>query len=358
MADKPMMDMFDEVDGMVESVGSGILSEESLAEARSLIIRSKRTIRKRIGGETVTLLHFSDAHGDASALARILAWYERNADLVDEVVCTGDLVYNNYAEDIAYWRSIPGAERVLTCIGNHDVQPSATDKTHYGISVEQAAARYVDPFVPFWGEVIHEAGTTWYAKDIETAGVRFIMLDTLVFISDDDKSADSDRELAWLEERLAEALERDLAVVIGEHFPIAEANMVDSPWQPFDGRFVYGPFMHESVAERVQAFIDAGGVFVCYLCGHCHTDAMHTLPGHPEQFASEVPSATDDAVQSEWGDIDRTLPEAQDCFNVLTVDRANGLVKFVRVGADRSLALQHRGVFTWDFVNHRLVYAD
>ena len=329
-----------------------------MTDARTIITQSRRSHRKQEGGEVLTLLHFSDVHGDAAALQRLLAWHEAHADLIDDIVCTGDLVSNNYEEDIAYWRETPGAEKILTCIGNHDVQPTATDKTHYGITVEAAAARYMEDFVPSWGKVSYQRGCTWYSKDYPEAGVRFIMLDSLVFISDDDKSAAADFQLEWLAAQLADALDENLAVVIGEHLPIAEANMVQSSWQPYDGRFVYGPLCDERITRVVQGFIDGGGTFVCYLCGHCHTDAMHTLPGHPEQFACSLPAATDDLKQSWWGDLDRSCEDTRDCFNVMSVDRHNGLVKFIRIGADRDLALQHRGVFTWDFVNHRLVYAD
>lgn len=307
--------------------------------------------------EPFALLHISDVHGDANALSRALAWASANEGVIDDILCTGDLATLEYADGMEYWDQVAGSARVLTCVGNHDVYDSLETRLPYDkVSVSDAAARYIDPFAANWGTIDHETGTTWYAKDYPERNVRLIVLDCMLYIGE-HSSPEARMQNAWLEDKLADARRARMTVVIGEHFPLADKSMVECSWAPFDRAFAYGPFLSSDVPNRVQAFIDAGGTFACYLCGHCHTDAAHILPKHPEQFALAVPCTTDAPDQIAWGDMDRSQESTRDAFNLVVIDTVNRLVKAVRIGADRDLALQKRTALSWDYRRHRLVYA-
>lgn len=328
-------------------------------ETMVLITQARHNIRGNSDPlEPLALLHISDVHGDDEALGRVVAWADAHEDVIDDILATGDLAHLEYADGMRFWKKVKGAERILTCIGNHDVYDDPdTHKAYDKVAVEDAADKYIDAYASSWGDIDHEAGTTWYAKDYPERNIRLIVLDCMVYLGENSAS-EAAQQNAWLEATLKDARKQNLTVVLGEHLPLADESMVDCSWAPFDRKFAYGPFLADDVTSRVQAFVDKGGDFACYLCGHSHCDAAHILPDHPEQFALTVPCTTDADDQFVWGDMDRSLPETRDAFNLVIVDTENGLVKVVRIGADRDLALQHRGTLAWDYRRHHLVHAD
>ena len=308
--------------------------------------------------EPFVVMHISDVHGDAEALERAASWADAHSALLDDVVATGDLATSQFSDGMRFWKKVEGAKPILTCIGNHDVfESTETKKVYDKVSVADAADQYIDSFVRYWGDIDHEDGTTWYAKDYPERSVRLVVLDCMLYLGEKSATEAADQN-GWLEETLADAREKGYTVVVAEHYPLAEASMVECSWAPFDRKFAYGPFLAQDVSDRVQAFIDAGGKFACYLCGHTHCDGAHILPSHPEQFALTVPCTSDAADQAAWGDMDRSQDATRDAFNVVMVDTANGLIKVIRIGADRDLALQHRSTLCWDYRRHRLVHAD
>lgn len=309
--------------------------------------------------DLLVLLHISDVHGNGEALGRALTWADAHATLIDDVLATGDLAHKEFQDGMEYWNEINGSNRVLTCIGNHDVYNTRNldRKTYDKVSVTDAAARYIDPYCSSWGDIDHETGTTWYAKDYPESDIRLIVLDCVLYMGKNSGSQ-ADAQDTWLESVLADAASRELAVVVAEHFPLDKKSMVECSWVPYNRKLTCEEFLDTRVTDRVQAFIDAGGCFVCYLCGHTHHDAAHILPDHPEQFALCVPCTSDNYDEAKWGDMDRSQEATRDAFNVVFVDTANELVKVVRIGADRDLALQHRNTLCWSYGAHRLVHAD
>lgn len=306
----------------------------------------------------LSLMHISDVHGDGAALGRAMAWANDHEGLFDDIICTGDLADQKFDDGMDFWSKVDGARRVLTVVGNHDVIDSLETRTFYDkISVADAAGQYIEAFCDAWGPIDHPRGTTWYAKDYADQGVRLIVLDCMVYIGE-HSSREADEQNKWLEATLEDARKNKLTVVIGEHFPLADKTQLDCSWSTFDRVLLSTPNLTPEIPTRVQKFIDAGGTFACYLCGHCHCDAVHTLPDHPEQFALTVPCTSDAPAQTVWGDMDRTQDATRDAFDIVFVDTANGLVKAVRIGADRDLALQKRTTLCWDYKRHRLVHAD
>ena len=333
-------------------------TQETSRDLPTLIAQARHSVRANSEPrEPLALLHISDVHGDGPALARALAWATEHAELVDDIIATGDLAYQQFSDGMEFWAEVEGADRVLTCVGNHDVYDELKVRKPYDkVSVEDAAAQYVDAFSASWGTIDHLPKTTWYAKDYPERGVRLVVLDCMLYAGE-HSSREAKKQNAWLETTLKDARKAGLVVVIAEHFALAEESMVDCSWAPFDRKFAYGPFLAPDVPERVQAFIAAGGELACYLCGHCHCDAAHTLPDHPEQFALTVPCTSDAADQLKWGDMDRSQEQTRNAFDLVMIDVANGLVKVIRIGADRDLALQRRTSLTWDFRRHHLVQA-
>lgn len=322
--------------------------------------QAKHNVRYDSGArDPFVLLHVSDFHGDGEALGRVMSWAKAHDGMFDDILATGDLTSLVFSDGMGHWDKVDGAGRVLTCIGNHDVFDvmEPTPQPYDKVSVSEAAARYVDAYAGSWGTIDHAKGTTWYAKDYAERGIRLVVLDCMLYpgIHSEKEAAEQD---AWLEAILADAAKQGLTVVVAEHFPLTKESTVDCSWAPFDRTIAGKGILDARVTDRVQAFIDAGGSFACYLCGHTHADAAHTLDGRPEQFALAVPCATAVPDQIKWGDMDRSQEATRDAYNVVFVDTVNKLVKVVRVGADRDLALQHRGTLCWNYGAHRLVHAD
>ena len=89
------------------------------------------------------LLHFSDLHGSALHLQRIVEYMDSHD--VDDAIHTGDGVMCYY-DDANVFESVPGGRRVLNAIGNHDCWKghllwSQTDKP-YDATKEEAYSRF------------------------------------------------------------------------------------------------------------------------------------------------------------------------------------------------------------------------
>lgn len=307
---------------------------------------------------SLALLHISDLHGDGNSLERVLTWAFAHKDAFDDIVATGDLAYKKFSDGMTFWTAVKGSRHVLTCVGNHDVFDSLQTCMAYDkITVADAAARYIDAFCDAWGPIDHTPGTTWYAKDYPSSHARLIVLDCIIYHGV-NSSAQAAAQNIWLESTLEDALGKDRAVVIAAHYPLARKSMVDCSWTPATQRFAYDPFLAQDITRRVQTFVDSGGAFACYLCGHSHCDGAHTLPNHPEQFALSVPCTSDAEEQTVLGDMDRSQPSNRDSFNIVTVDASRHLVRVARIGANCDYLSRRRTTLVWDYARHRLVDAN
>ena len=51
----------------------------------------------------LTLLHFSDIHGDAVAMNRLCNFMEEYGENIDDCICTGDLLGSRWKSDFEFW---------------------------------------------------------------------------------------------------------------------------------------------------------------------------------------------------------------------------------------------------------------
>ena len=68
----------------------------------------------------LVLFHFSDIHGDKTELQRYTEFLGQYGKYFDDAVCTGDVVEGAVNSGFDYWGEVPGAEKILFIIGNHD----------------------------------------------------------------------------------------------------------------------------------------------------------------------------------------------------------------------------------------------
>ena len=99
----------------------------------------------------------------------------------------------------------------------------------------------------------------------------------------------------------------------------------------------------EENAEKVKAFIDDGGTFICWLVGHEHADDLHVLEDYGNQLVITLPTLTTRALQ-----LFPSPDEDAYNYNVMTyfvVDSKNKTIKMMRIGADIDMhGIRHQGV--------------
>lgn len=103
--------------------GTGILDFNPSSEIQPImenLTHQKRAGNYELQAKQVVLLHFTDIHGDGENLKRIKEFKDAYSDYIDEVVHTGDAVYENWSDPTDFW-SQAGAENFLNTLGNHDV---------------------------------------------------------------------------------------------------------------------------------------------------------------------------------------------------------------------------------------------
>ena len=304
-------------------------SEISRRDIERLSVYNKTNNARHIkGGNStpLTLLHFSDLHGDKEALQRI---YDDSATFtLDDIICTGDMVLNN-AEQIASWWK----PDILTCIGNHD-SASYTSGTGYdwtALSMADRSAYYIEPFESGWG-ITHEGGKSYYYKDYSDANVRMIVMDAMLYSS--NPGTDATAQTTWLENLLANAITNNLHVLIAIHAPHGGATAKDCSFSRY-GQTTMPTYSDcntpQTVVDTVATKISNGLKFIGYIVGHTHQDNIWDAESDGKQLMYCVTCAAT-KNNAQWINSDQYRGPDADAYNIVTIDTANTLVKIVRGG--------------------------
>lgn len=307
-----------------------------------------------------SLLHFSDIHGHTDNLYRIRAFAakmnSRAATSLNDVIVTGDMCgakFPNY--DPALWAQ-DGIKTMLQVIGNHDVYdahndaPGAYDAEAYWATAAEKYAQYIAPNVEYWNvtqpENAEVNGLCYYYKDYDltnggaSGGVRLICLDAMAFDA---------AQLAWLVATLESARTAGLDVMIADHFvPITGLPDVQGFETPFHSLLTgmeqnYSVGRLPGAAAAVDDFIDAGGVFICWIAGHMHYDMVGTPVSHPQQTFIAIGTC---GPKDNFNDQFRRHDMDLDCFNVYSVDVEKKILSVIRVGGEWDKWMRHRETMT------------
>ena len=312
--------------------------------------------------DCVALLHFSDVHATVDNIQRVLQFGAKFASYIDDIIHTGDICSSKFGIWNENIETLPGYNKILQVIGNHDVydanndfptNPSGYDDPAYWATPAQKYARYMQ-FVGDWG-VVQPAnaaanGYCYYYKDYASAKIRLIVLDAMAFDA---------TQLAWFEGVLADAITAGYAVVVADHFkPTTGPNDV----APFDTPFCsLNDLMSPDTATRyltgapaaIDTFINNGGEFVCWLCGHTHYDQVAKVVSHPNQMFICVGKAS---YITGWQDSARVInQDSEDLFNIIAFDYHQKVIKVFRVGGEVDQYMRHRGGFSLDWQNKTLL---
>ena len=297
--------------------------------------------------ETLSILHFSDLHGDKSALYRIMNYAKMYGSNIADAICTGDMVPGE-AEQIESWWD----ENVLTCVGNHDTadyEGGSYDWT--ALSMANRDAYYIAPFESNWG-VTHTSGTSYYYKDYTTQKVRLIVMDAMLYVGNTTET-EAGTQTTWLEGLLADAITNNLHVLIAIHAPHGGSTAEECSFSKY-GQGAMPTLADcntpQTVIDTVSAKITSGLKFIGYIVGHTHQDNIWDAENDGKQLMYCVTCAAVDTQDSQWANSDQFRDDQHDAFNLITVDTNNTLVKIIRGGgADIDNHMRTRKAICFDY---------
>lgn len=314
------------------------------------------------------ILHCSDIHNNnvgesgtgadgVSNMNRIAAFYnnyKRNGSsgFIDDAIHTGDSVYSTAGGNFP-WTADSDIAQILNVIGNHDLDGTSDWSWLYN--------KFFAPYIESWGVTVPddaaESGKCYYYKDYTTNKVRLITLMSWGWLgSTSATNAYHAAQDTWFQGVLEDARTKGLTVVCARHNAPQRLDLIEgcsfNSWE-YATHGDAGGATADRYAVSVDAFIQAGGDFACWICGHTHFDLVGTLQSYPDQLCIIVENA------SCWSyyDADRRVTGtlSQDCFNVMSIDTYCKRVNVMRIGSNFASALQHKGAFSYDYKNKKLL---
>jgi hypothetical protein len=264
--------------------------------------------------------------------------------LIEDTICTGDMVTDKYSDGMTFWNNVVGAENILMCIGNHDVT-DGTDYNEYCITTGEAYAAYFAPYIANWG-VVHSGSLTYYYKDYPANKVRLIAMDYLL------TGTDAVAQNTWLQSVLSDAKTNDYTVVIMEHVPLPNNAPVDCGFNMINNPWTYNQFA-STYQDSVQAFINGGGKFACYLSGHAHGDLVGYNENYPEQLCITITCATTTGRDNDQ--MREVNTKSQDAANICMIDTAKHTIQLIRIGANMDCYLRPRSVLTISYTDKAII---
>lgn len=322
----------DEVQKMIDDNANHTDIVSLNKEIKEKLIQAKRPLNATGNSylsvnQPLVLLHFSDIHGDKTELQRMVKFKNAYDSMIDDAICTGDLVELRWTSDFDYWGDVDGAENILLAIGNHDVltDPSGWDWSQRATQSAQNS-RYIAPFVENWNCTI-DNGKTYYYKDYAAKKIRLIVLNCM--LTGDDDTA----QLSWLTSVLSTAKSGELHVIVANHYTVATPEKIACNFSTID-QSVGSDVLPLTYLSAIQDFIDGGGNFICHIAGHTHWDLIVKSTTYPNQLCIVV-DALSRAQGNQYSDTQRTDDtRSQDLANLIAFDTASQVVKIMRVGAN------------------------
>lgn len=319
-----------------------------------------------VKSKMLTLLTFSDIHLDRKdELQRILSFNDKYAAYLDDMISLGDLQDRGFESDIAVFRELAdaGAKNVLQVIGNHDYYNSGANVWTYNTDAN-VYARFFAPFISNWG-VVNSADTLYWYKDYTDTNtytgtdaiprkIRLIAINTNNNGSNVDKF-DSAQQ-TWLTNVLADAKTNDFSVVVASHYKprmtYIDCNFSDKTLQLSNEE----NYANNTAATIIQEFIDGGGKFICWLCGHEHNDYVGvTSVAGTSQLVIGV-SLAQCGVRVNYSVMDRVEgTKSQDLFNIIGFDTYNKHVRILRIGADMDIFMRSKKTLCINYETHDII---
>lgn len=296
--------------------------------------------RTRLLADTDTkilqFIHFSDIHAVRELWDRIVE-YANAHDSLSFLLHTGDYCADSQAEHLdLYEVGLPCRLPILNCIGNHDTVDA--DRVNHG---KHTAWEKTFTHTENWDVVFCDLPDSMtYYRDFSVSHVRLIVL---------DQYFDLDAQCVWLRRILQDAREKGLHVLTAMHQPSGHiTEKIDTAFHtPTD----FEPDPETPFDAILGEFIRSGGIHICNLAGHTHSDRFGFTQNGVLNVVVEC--------ACDWaGWCDSLRPRgsrAYDCFNVTSIDTDLSLLKLVRIGDQVDYALRTKRALCWDYRNRKLI---
>lgn len=342
-------DFKEEIEEEIEEiVGDGGIVDLNPA-AKNLLPNLKYKYDYRIVvNDILSIAFLSDIHGSEVNLKRYMDFCNHYSSYIDLLINGGDTVTNtfdNYTDIIAP----AGAQKLMNCIGNHDVAHSgdSIDWDYYRETTERRLLVYnafIGNYINQWGTVVQPddaatEGLCYFYKDDSASKTRTIFLDCT-----DMNSA----QITWLNNALNDTLDSEnvaygFSVIIVYHYIPGESSTITYFDCPFTSVIDATVFIQYSAAliSAVDEFIHQGGKFVTYLVGHSHKDYSGFITStNGKQLFVGIATAS---YGSSAKDSVRTINQkSQDCFDIIGIDTNLTILKILRIGCDTDLTLRQK----------------
>lgn len=306
--------------------------------------------------EFFSFLHFSDIHGNSDNVKRLWDFKAAYNSFINDIICGGDIVDNSFVND----NILASYQNIFATIGNHDAwvfeydadiverqQPGTTDT--WIVKQKPVYDKFIAPYVSNWGvsqpSDAATLGKCYFYKDYTNGSgdtlvkLRLIFLDCMHYGAGEDLVNGVSVQNAWLESVLADAKSNSIPVAIFVHYwPTSTYNIVKCSYSTTDR--VGSAYLDSIATDAVQSFVNAGGEFICWLVGHAHHDLLATSVNYPNQVFICIDAATDSRIMG--NSYRGANHKAQDCFNIVSFDTEDKLIKIVRVGNDTTRELKSK----------------
>lgn len=379
---------------------------------RNPIIQSRYSDSDR---KSLTLLHYSDIHASLYSMCDIQAFYDRNYNIIDDIINTGDLVntgarvtangntvepfspdvsynvgdfltYGGYLYKVTqafsgemklsgyceYWGRLkhensvnayyqmPLGQKSLFVIGNHDTNIcnySAAEtpvNNHKAMGKAEALERYYAN-IDSWGVVRPSTDVCYYYKDYSTQKIRLICLDVQFWDS---------TELAWLETTLAGAKTAGYGVIVAAHcVPGAVTGYTDTNFTSYNypdsdgGDYtVFGRYTNGAAIPAIQSFIEDGGAFICWMCGHNHRNRIAKCTNSPNITVVQIENAGNFNTGSlHENSRTGTGVYSRTCANAVSFNTEDKLIKIVRFGTNIDSHMRKADYLCFDYATRQVI---
>ncbi len=332
----------------VESLIGGFSSSSIISlnkEIEPFIIQSSSGRISKFGDDSKPLVftHFSDIHTKQDLWNRTIEYVNYYSDYIDFAIHTGDYCgadQNSYVD--LYANGLTCKKTVFNCVGNHDIYSDRQGTK----GLKETAHRLLFNHCEDWNVVFMDvAHSMTYYKDFPNSKIRFIVLDYYY---------DIDAQCTWLLERLNGAKSLGYHVITCMHeMTNVITNKLDTAFQTIDNFESLGgnKYSISKFDEVIGDWIKAGGFHVANFAGHEHSDFI----GYTDNGVLNicVQAGTDNII---WTDGKRVKDtKTYDCFNVVSVEVATGVLKLVRVGNNSDHYLREKKVMCYDYVNRTML---
>ena len=353
-----------------------------------------------------TLLYFADLHSVSRRLGRIMKYYNQYKEYLDDIVSAGD-ANHSFADNFSFWKE-NGAGCVLNALGNHEVFGGSRE---YKLSEEDKQSNIVkkytvaydvptysskecyDKFIkPYLSEtkINSVENKCYFYKDYESAKIRIIALDVYhwkdvinckkeytdghtenytseVFPNGD--TVDKGEQAEWFKNILEDSRRKGFAVICMIHTPKIDT-IIDCTFTNLDRPIssYNGTSKDKDYSDLVEAFMAdhddeyGAGKFICWLCGHNHSDAIGISSSYPKQLKIVIdtagclrqPSLPQFDFTGNFDRIEKTYSD--DLFDIFAVDTEHKYISLHRVGCHSDSHGRHIGNLLYDYKNMKLLY--